>query len=270
MPTLTDFYGLWALDPDRSQYDPGMAKPQAGVYTILPAPDRRLWFHARWTDRDDVAHHIAFETSADGTPEGPPAENTASTGVATPTVRSELTDDGLVTVVETEGQPVHTAIRTREGDDLVVTQRILTDEGFKTTRAHYVRTAAKQVLLYRRDLKMRKGKIAAQCAHASMAVFFRRNVGTPQELQVPLDGPMAAWVGGRFTKICLSVADEAALEQAVELAKRRGLPHALITDAGKTEFHGIPTRTAAAIGPAAIPEIDAITGPQGQVDAKLA
>lgn len=263
---LTDFYGLWALDPVRSAYDAGMAKPQAGVYTILPAPNDRLWFHARWADHEGAAHHIAFETSADGTPEAPQGTGD-SVG---PTLRSELRDDGLVTVVERDGHPIHTAIRTRAGDDLVVTQRILTDEGFKTTRAHYVRTAAKQVLLYRRDLKMRKGKIAAQCAHAAMAVFFRKNSGTPQELRVPLDGPMAAWVGGRFTKICLSVADDEALRAAVELAKRRGLPHALITDAGRTEFRGVPTQTAAAIGPAAIPEIDAITGPDGAVETKLA
>ena len=34
----------------------------------------------------------------------------------------------------------------------------------------------------------------------------------------------------------------------------------LITDAGHTEFHGVPTRTCLAIGPAWSDEIDAITG----------
>ena len=32
----------------------------------------------------------------------------------------------------------------------------------------------KQVIIFRRDLNMRKGKIAAQVAHASMKVFFDR------------------------------------------------------------------------------------------------
>ena len=33
----------------------------------------------------------------------------------------------------------------------------------------------KQVIVVRKDLKMRKGKIAAQAAHASMKVFFDLN-----------------------------------------------------------------------------------------------
>ena len=48
----------------------------------------------------------------------------------------------------------------------------------------------KQVLLYRRDLKMRKGKIAAQCAHASLAVFLRRGAVAQGHLVVPLDVAM--------------------------------------------------------------------------------
>jgi PTH2 family peptidyl-tRNA hydrolase len=103
-----------------------------------------------------------------------------------------------------------------------------------------------------------------------MAVFFQRNQGSTRELKVPLDGPMASWVGGRFAKICLSLEDEPALLQAYEEARKRGLPCAIITDAGRTEFHGVPTKTAVAIGPAAVTEIDAITGPGGLVDCKLA
>ena len=139
-----------------------------------------------------------------------------------------------------------------------------------TTDARYRKTSVKQVLVYRRDLKMRKGKIAAQCAHASMAVFFRRKRPHLDELVIPLDGPMSAWTAARFTKICLSVADEDALLAAYEAAQAAGLPCALITDSGRTEFHGVPTRTAIAIGPAAVEEVDAITGPAGLVPGKLA
>ena len=32
----------------------------------------------------------------------------------------------------------------------------------------------KQIIVVRKDLNMRKGKIASQCAHASMKVFFDR------------------------------------------------------------------------------------------------
>ncbi|RME24415.1 MAG: aminoacyl-tRNA hydrolase [Deltaproteobacteria bacterium] len=146
----------------------------------------------------------------------------------------------------------------------------------------------KQVLLYRRDLKMRKGKIAAQCAHASLAVFLSRQVravavpvaddgtvgGEPLDpgrtMVLELDEAMAAWVRHGSAKIVLSVDDEAALLRAHQLAVDAGLPTALIRDAGHTEFGGVPTLTACAIGPARVEDIDPITGPEGAVATKLA
>jgi len=141
----------------------------------------------------------------------------------------------------------------------------------------------KQVLLYRRDLKMRKGKVAAQCAHASLAVFLRRRVpservelrvdGAPYDddaLVVPLDPAMARWVTSRFTKIVLSVEDETALLEAFRLATEAGIACALVRDAGHTEFHGVPTYTTCALGPAPVDIIDAISGPEGAVATKLA
>jgi PTH2 family peptidyl-tRNA hydrolase len=140
----------------------------------------------------------------------------------------------------------------------------------------------KQVLVYRRDLKMRKGKIAAQCAHASLAVFLRRRVrptslvadgaalDPERTLVVPLDEAMAEWTRSRFTKVVLSVDDEAALLEVHRLAEAAGLPTVLIRDAGRTEFAGVPTHTTVAIGPAASEAIDAITGPEGAVPTRLA
>ncbi|HHO52948.1 MAG TPA: aminoacyl-tRNA hydrolase [Deltaproteobacteria bacterium] len=142
----------------------------------------------------------------------------------------------------------------------------------------------KQVLLYRRDLKMRKGKIAAQCAHASLAVFLRRRLppagvevrrdgvilDPERALVIPMDEAMAAWVTTRFTKIVLSVEDEVALVEAHRLAVEAGLPCALIRDAGHTEFHGVPTLTTCALGPGPVEVIDAISGPGGAIATKLA
>lgn len=133
----------------------------------------------------------------------------------------------------------------------------------------------KQVLVYRRDLKMRKGKIAAQCAHASMKVFFDRGAILPpavarqSTLSVPLTPEMEAWVSGLFGKIVLTVESEEDLLRAKELADAAGLPTALVTDAGRTEFHGAPTNTCIAIGPANAGEIDKITGPEGVIKTKL-
>jgi len=47
------------------------------------------------------------------------------------------------------------------------------------------------------------------------------------------------------------------IHSAAEIA---GLPCSLIQDAGFTEFNGVPTYTAVAIGPAQATEIDKITG----------
>ena len=59
-------------------------------------------------------------------------------------------------------------------------------------------------------------------------------------------------------------ADRSAVAQAA------GLPCALIRDLGATEFHGVPTHTAIAIGPAEAAEIDRITGPDGVIRTSLA
>jgi len=131
----------------------------------------------------------------------------------------------------------------------------------------------KQVIVYRRDLKMRKGKIAAQVAHASMAMLLHRAVEMNPEtgrVVLELEPEVMEWVQRRFTKIVLSVADEDALIAIHEAALERGVPTAIITDAGKTEFHGQPTRTTVAVGPALASRVDEITGKEGLVETKLA
>ena len=45
---------------------------------------------------------------------------------------------------------------------------------------------------------------------------------------------------------------------------------ALVVDAGHTEFHGVPTKTTVAIGPARAEDIDVVTGPEGLIPTKLA
>jgi PTH2 family peptidyl-tRNA hydrolase len=134
----------------------------------------------------------------------------------------------------------------------------------------FTRGEVKQVIAYRRDLNMRKGKIAAQCAHASMKVFLDRDRARGPRLDVAMTPAMALWVRRRMAKVVLSVEDEPALLAVYDAARRRGLPVAMITDAGRTEFRGVPTRTTVAVGPAPAHEIDAITGPGGLVPTKLA
>jgi PTH2 family peptidyl-tRNA hydrolase len=119
---------------------------------------------------------------------------------------------------------------------------------------------AKQVIVMRKDLGMRKGKMVAQGSHASLAVLLDCGELADDRLSIALTPAMVEWLGGRFTKVCVSVDSEAALDAVAERARAAGLPCAVIVDSGRTEFHGVPTKTCLAVGPAWEADVDAITG----------
>ena len=120
-------------------------------------------------------------------------------------------------------------------------------------------TTFKQVIVIRKDLNMRKGKMVAQGAHASMAAILNLARREGNDLIIPLDARIEPWLTGRFTKICVSVNSEAELLAIHEKASASGLVASLIRDAGLTEFGGIPTHTAVAVGPDAAAKVDLIT-----------
>src|SRR5580704_1033011 len=121
-------------------------------------------------------------------------------------------------------------------------------------------TLYKQVIVIRKDLNMRKGKMVAQGAHASMAAILNLARREGNDLIIPLDARIEPWLTGRFTKICVSVNSEAELLAIHEQAAASGLVTALILDAGLTEFGGVPTHTAVAVGPDASANVDLVTG----------
>jgi peptidyl-tRNA hydrolase, PTH2 family len=118
----------------------------------------------------------------------------------------------------------------------------------------------KQVIVLRKDLNMRKGKMVAQGAHASMRAILRLGHRQGEDFVIPLDPRLEPWLMGRFKKICVSVNSEAELLAVHESAKAAGVITALIQDAGLTEFGNVPTYTAVAIGPDQEDRVDAITG----------
>lgn len=129
----------------------------------------------------------------------------------------------------------------------------------------------KQVIVMRRDLKMRRGKEIAQGAHAACAFLSRslrfaeiydRSLGRKRySAEIENLSPAAfAWLTGAFTKITVYVNSEAELMEVHDKALAAGLTVSLITDAGKTEFNGVPTRTCLAIGPDLAEDIDKVTG----------
>lgn len=125
----------------------------------------------------------------------------------------------------------------------------------------------KMVIIIRRDLKMRRGKEIAQGAHASMKVIFDMmeykkdtNNGNTAVYQLEVPQVISAWIDGIFTKVVVYVNSLEELEELAAAAKEAGIPYAEITDVGNTEFHGVPTKTALAIGPDDADIIDEITG----------
>lgn len=119
----------------------------------------------------------------------------------------------------------------------------------------------KQVIVVRRDLNMRKGKIAAQVAHASMKFLTDNNESERNdEVVVRLSLDEATWLMGSFTKVVVGIDSEDALRDMMLLAELRGIDVYPIIDSGRTEFHGVPTLTCAAFGPCESRDLDQITG----------
>jgi PTH2 family peptidyl-tRNA hydrolase len=113
----------------------------------------------------------------------------------------------------------------------------------------------KQVIVIRRDLKMRRGKEIAQGAHAAM-IWMSEAMRSKKHLT----NEQREWLEGSFTKVTLQVSSEEELLEVFNKAKSKGLTVHIVTDAGKTEFDGVPTRTAIAIGPHEESKINEITG----------
>ena len=120
----------------------------------------------------------------------------------------------------------------------------------------------KQVIVVRKDLNMRKGKMCAQVAHASMAVFFNRRIfkSFKKFMLIIINKDMWEWINNSFTKIvvgCDNIVDVINIQKE---CIRLNILHAIIIDNGTTEFHGEKTVTCIAVGPAKAELIDSITG----------
>jgi PTH2 family peptidyl-tRNA hydrolase len=117
----------------------------------------------------------------------------------------------------------------------------------------------KQVIILRKDLNMRKGKLVAQGAHASMGAILSLCKQDGNKLILEMDERTEPWLTGRFKKICVYVNSEQELLQIYNTALTNGLVCSIIKDSGLTEFHGVPTLTAVAVGPDREDKIDVVT-----------
>eukprot|EP01026_Neomeris_dumetosa_P032037 TRINITY_DN2538_c1_g1_i3.p1 TRINITY_DN2538_c1_g1~~TRINITY_DN2538_c1_g1_i3.p1 ORF type:complete len:211 (-),score=31.71 TRINITY_DN2538_c1_g1_i3:444-1076(-) len=111
----------------------------------------------------------------------------------------------------------------------------------------------KMVLCVNESLKMGKGKIAAQCAHAAVGVL--QDFQKQQKYQPFFN----QWERRGQAKIALKVPSDAELYELVEKACKMGFPYYLVCDAGRTQI-AAGSRTVLAIGPAPKSKVDEITG----------
>ncbi len=107
--------------------------------------------------------------------------------------------------------------------------------------------AWKQCLLVRTDVRMSCGKMCAQAAHAAVSAF-----------QKASEEARRNWLAEGQKKVVLKAKDERTLHEIRMLAEARGIPAALIQDAGMTELPP-GTITALGLGPARSEEMDRIT-----------
>ena len=106
----------------------------------------------------------------------------------------------------------------------------------------------KQVIIVNNSLKLPKGKLASQVAHASVAAFIAADDKTKQ-----------AWIKNGMPKVVLKSEGETLLIKLLTKAEEQGLPACLIEDAGKTV---VPegTITCLGLGPAPERKLDELTG----------
>ena len=106
----------------------------------------------------------------------------------------------------------------------------------------------KQVMIVRTDIKMGKGKIAAQCCHAAIGAYKQAD---KQKIR--------KWENEAYAKVVLKVPSVHDLFMLRERARAKGVAYYLVTDAGRTQLPQ-STITVLGLGPDEDDVIDEITG----------
>ncbi|CAO1623614.1 unnamed protein product [Sympodiomycopsis kandeliae] len=109
----------------------------------------------------------------------------------------------------------------------------------------------KLVLLVRTDLKMDKGKMAAQCSHATLACYKSLLNSNPQLVK--------HWETIGQAKVALKCPTEQEMNELEKKAKALGLCARSIRDAGRTQI-AAGSKTVLGIGPGPVKLVDSVTG----------
>ncbi|SPO23384.1 related to PTH2 - aminoacyl-tRNA hydrolase [Ustilago trichophora] len=109
----------------------------------------------------------------------------------------------------------------------------------------------KMILAVRMDIKMEKGKIAAQCGHATLAVYKLATKVTPKFVK--------QWERRGQAKVAVKCPDEEKMLELENKAKELGIAARSIIDAGRTQI-APNTRTVLGLGPAPVSLMNQLTG----------
>lgn len=112
-------------------------------------------------------------------------------------------------------------------------------------------TDCKLVLVVRNDLKMGKGKAAAQCAHAAVTAYKQAQKKEPYLLKL--------WLMTGQRKVVVKADSENEILEIQKNAHEAGLLTTVIHDAGHTQV-AAGSLTVLGVGPAAAQLLDEVTG----------
>jgi PTH2 family peptidyl-tRNA hydrolase len=124
-----------------------------------------------------------------------------------------------------------------------VDEDLFADEKYKIQERNigFTDVACKMVLCVNAELQMGKGKMCAQCGHATLGAYKLACKYSPQYLKI--------WEYFGQAKIAVKVDTEDALFELYDKAKAKGIVAYLVADAGKTQI-AAGSRTVLALGPA--------------------
>ncbi|PKI75285.1 peptidyl-tRNA hydrolase 2, mitochondrial [Punica granatum] len=108
----------------------------------------------------------------------------------------------------------------------------------------------KMVLVVRNDLKMGKGKIAAQCSHATLGLYKKLLHRAPRALN--------RWEMSAQPKVVVKIESEEDMLVLQERAKSLKLPTHITIDAGRTQIAPNSRTVMAILGPVEV--VDNVTG----------
>ncbi|XP_065893135.1 peptidyl-tRNA hydrolase 2, mitochondrial-like [Dysidea avara] len=109
----------------------------------------------------------------------------------------------------------------------------------------------KMIMVVRADLKMGKGKVAAQCGHAAIGAYSQMQKTDPMMLRI--------WETTGCAKVVLKVPDLEEFHSLLSEVRKARLNSHVVCDAGRTQI-APGSQTVLCIGPALSSDIDKVTG----------